>query len=377
MRPFFYIPLVSLAVTLLTMPWIRKVAIQLGIIDQPNARKVHKTPIPLMGGLAIVLGSVLATLFLHNGHPPKAAMGALVAGVLVAFIGLLDDRKALSARVRLGVQLVAVGVLVYAGVRVDLPMIPDLGDYLITALWIVGLTNAINLMDNMDGLAAGVSAIAAFYIAVAGVINGQILVSGLASALFGACLGFLYFNFPPAKIFMGDSGAYFLGFWLSVLGLQLRFTAEASLSTWLVPVIVMGLPIFDTTLVTVSRIRRGIHPFTPGKDHVSHRLVRLGFDKRAAVLCLYLVASLLGSLGILLPQLTAWEPIVAVTLLAGIAVWAGYRLEQPPGLPAAETPTKLKAEKVNEAAPVNEKDSGSDTPATELPEEMRIAKEPV
>lgn len=338
MRPFFYIPLVSLLVTLVAMPWIRKVAIRLGIIDMPAARKVHTTPIPLMGGLAIALGSMLATLFLYQGNPPRAALGALIAGVIVAFIGLLDDRKAVSAKIRLFVQLVAVVVLVFTGVRVDLPILPDWGDFLLTAFWIVGLTNAINLLDNMDGLAAGISGIAAFYISVAGVLNEQYLVSSLAAALFGACLGFLYFNFPPASIFMGDSGAYFLGFWLSVLGLQLRFPVESGLATWTVPIVVLALPIFDTTLVTVSRLRRGIHPFTAGKDHVSHRLVRLGFDKRSAVLVLYLVACVLGTLGILLPHLQGLEALTALGLLALLALWVGHRLEGFPAMPPEEKP---------------------------------------
>ena len=349
MRPFFYIPLVSLLVTLVAMPWVRKAAIAAGIIDMPSARKVHATPIPLMGGVAIVLGSVLAVLFLYNGQPPRAAVGALAAGCIVAFIGLLDDRKALSARIRLGVQLLAVGVLIFAGVRVNLPFLPDAADFALTAFWIVGLTNAINLMDNMDGLAAGTAGIASFYLTLLAVINEQYLVSGLSAALFGACLGFLYFNFPPASIFMGDSGAYFLGFWLSVLALQLRFPVERSIATWMVPIIILGLPIFDTTLVTVSRMRRGIHPFTAGKDHVSHRLTRLGFDKRSAVLVCYLVACILGTLGILMPELQPLEAAIGLCVLGATGVWIGIRLESEKAMPTAqqtESPAKNLAEAI-------------------------------
>ena len=332
------------------MPWIRKAAIRFNVIDQPNARKVHSTPIPLMGGLAIVIGTGLATIVFHGGVVPTTTLGALAAGAVVAIIGLMDDKRALSARVRLLVQAAAVGILIYAGIKVQFSSTPAWVDMGLTFLWVIGVTNAINLMDNMDGLAAGVAAVAAAYIAVIAVSTGQFLISGLASVLFGACLGFLYFNFPPATIFMGDSGAYFLGFWLSVLALRLRFTHEVGHATWLVPILVLAVPLFDTTFVVFSRLARGIHPFTPGKDHLSHRLVNLGFDKRSAVLVLYLFQCGLGSLAFVVQSLTREETWCLVGILVGLALIIGLRLQKM-GLP--ETPPKPHKETV-ESSQVDE-----------------------
>jgi UDP-GlcNAc:undecaprenyl-phosphate GlcNAc-1-phosphate transferase len=176
----------------------------------------------------------------------------------------------------------------------------------------------------MDGLSAGVSGVAAAFILLLGLQNDQFLVSALAAAVLGACLGFLRFNFSPAKIFMGDAGALFLGFLLALLALQLRFPRNVNFVTWMVPVFILGLPIFDTTLVTVSRLRRGLSPVTPGKDHTSHRLVQLGFSQREAVLILYLISGTLGLVGIFITEATVVEGYgigITAALLASYAIW--------------------------------------------------------
>jgi len=206
--------------------------------------------------------------------------------------------------------------------------LPEALNYGLTFLWLVGITNSINLMDNMDGLSAGVAGVAAAFITLIGALNNQYLVSGLAAAILGACLGFLRYNFKPAQIFMGDAGAYFLGFWLAVLGIQLRFPANVNFVTWMVPVMVLGLPIFDTTLVVVSRLRRGVHPFTGGRDHISHRLVKLGMTQREAVLSLYLIGGAFGMVAIFITQATVLEGYFIGAIVVAVCLYAIWRLEK-------------------------------------------------
>jgi UDP-GlcNAc:undecaprenyl-phosphate GlcNAc-1-phosphate transferase len=301
MRPFIIVFIIALSVTAFSTPWIRRIALSAGFVDEPNSRKVHTTPIPLLGGVAIFAGAMLAVVVAYEGRAPRSIAGALIAGAMVAAVGVLDDRRGLSPAVRLIVQAAAVAVLITFGVRVRLP-IPDVLNYGLTFFWILGITNAINLLDNMDGLSAGASAVAAAFLTLLGAFNGQYLVSALAAAILGACIGFLRYNFKPARIFMGDAGAYFLGFWLAVLGIQLRFPQNVNFVTWMVPVLVLGLPIFDTALVTISRLRRGVHPFTGGQDHLSHRLVRHGFSQREAVLLLYLIAGAFGMVALFVTE---------------------------------------------------------------------------
>jgi UDP-GlcNAc:undecaprenyl-phosphate GlcNAc-1-phosphate transferase len=329
MRPFIIVFVIALSVTAFSTPWIRRIALGAGFVDAPNERKVHTAPMPLLGGVGIFAGAVLAVVLAYEGRVPRSIAGALIAGTLVAAVGVLDDRRGLSPAVRLLVQGVAVAVLVYFGVRVRLP-IPELLNYALTFFWFLGITNAINLLDNMDGLSAGVSAVAAAFMTLLGAFNGQYLVSALAAAVLGACIGFLRYNFKPARIFMGDAGAYFLGFWLAVLGIQLRFPQNVSFVTWMVPVLVLGLPIFDTALVTISRLRRGVHPFTGGQDHLSHRLVQRGFSQREAVLLLYLIAGAFGMVALFVTEADVAEGYFVgamVALLCAAAIWRLLRAE--------------------------------------------------
>ena len=325
MRPFILVFVIALSVTAFSTPWIRRIAIAAGFVDAPNARKVHTTPVPLLGGIGIFAGAVVAVLLIYEGRVPRSIAGALIAGTMVALIGVLDDRRGLSPALRLLVQVAAAAVLVGFGVRVRLP-VPAILNYALTLLWILGITNAINLLDNMDGLSAGVSAVAAAFLALLGAINGQYLVSALAAAILGSCIGFLRYNFKPARIFMGDAGAYFLGFWLAVLGIQLRFPQNVNFVTWMVPVLVLGLPIFDTALVTISRLRRGVHPFTGGQDHLSHRLVQRGFSQREAVLLLYLIAGAFGMVALFITEADIVEGYFVGAVVALLAAWAIWKL---------------------------------------------------
>jgi UDP-GlcNAc:undecaprenyl-phosphate/decaprenyl-phosphate GlcNAc-1-phosphate transferase len=290
---FFTALLFAVAVT----PLARYAAFALGILDQPGTRKVHASPMPLLGGVAIYIAFIGALLLFSGAFYVNQIIGILVGATWVSFLGIWDDWRTLRPAVKLAGQGIAIAILILTGVQVEFLRNPAL-NILITAAWVVGITNAVNFLDNMDGLSGGVAAIAAGWFLLLSLMNGQILVAPFAAALLGASLGFLVYNFNPARIFMGDAGSLFLGFSLAALGIKLRFPGQPDIVTWMIPVLVLGVPVLDMTLVTISRLRRRVNPWTTaGKDHLSHRLVRLGLSHRQAVLTIYGVCLLSGALG--------------------------------------------------------------------------------
>lgn len=327
MNGILLIFLIALTLTAVSLPWIRRLALKTGFVDVPASRKLHSTPMPLLGGLGIVLGASLAFIFFASNELPSTVAGVMLSLGVVALTGLIDDRYHLPARLKFGAELLAVAVLIYFDVHVRLPL-PDWLNYAITVLWVVGLANAINFLDNMDGLSAGVSAVAASFILLLGAQNNQFLVAGLAAAVLGACLGFLRYNFPPAKIFMGDVGALFLGFVLAILGLQLRFPQNTAVVTWMVPVFILAVPIFDTTLVVISRIRRGLSPNTAGKDHTSHRLARMGFSHRETVLILYLFTGISGMIALFITRAALFDAYAVAAICSVVALYFVWHLEK-------------------------------------------------
>ena len=311
-------------------PIARWLAPRLGMMDEPEARKVHRRPVPRLGGAVIYLTVVAAALLLGETYN-FAQFGTILIGATgVSFMGLIDDRWGLRPLVKLVGQVLAALLLYASGVVVGTFQNPVI-DAIVTVGWVVVITNAINLLDNMDGLAGGVAAIAAAHVGLMCFFSGQYLVGALSIAVLGACLGFLFYNLSPANIFMGDSGALFLGYVLAALGIKLRFPDNVTFVTWMVPVLVMGLPIFDTTLVILSRLRRRANPLTtPGKDHVSHRLVAAGMTQREAVLTLYVVAFVLGLLALFVTQASVLEGYLvgAAVLVAGL--YGLWRIDRPP-----------------------------------------------
>ncbi len=322
MFTIFIIFLIALMVTATSIPWVRKLALHIGFVDAPASRKLHKDPIPMLGGVAIFAGAILA-LILFTDEFPASVAGVIFALSIMLVIGVIDDWRGLPAWVKMAGQLVGVAILIFFGIHVQLP-VPDVVNYAITFLWVVGLSNAINFLDNMDGLSSGISAVACSFILLLGLQNGQFLVSALAAATLGACLGFLRYNFKPATIFMGDAGSLFLGFVLALLGLQLRFPNNVSFVTWMIPVFILAVPIFDMTMVVTTRILRGVSPNTPGKDHISHRLVEFGYTQREAVLILYLLTGITGMIALYLTQATIPEGYFlfgTAVFLGAIAIW--------------------------------------------------------
>jgi UDP-GlcNAc:undecaprenyl-phosphate GlcNAc-1-phosphate transferase len=304
-------------------PVMRRIALHFGALDYPGPRKVHAAPVPLLGGAAIYAAVVSALLLYSDRREIVQAVHILLGATWLSLGGFWDDRKHLPVTAKLLMQAGAVLFLIAGGLQVRLPL-PAWINLVLTFWWVIGITNAFNLLDSTDGLCAGVCAVAAACFLLLASLNGQYLVGAYAAALLGACGGFLVYNFDPARIFMGDAGSLFLGFLMAVLGLELRFPTHVPWVTWMVPVLVLGVPIFDTTLVCFSRLRSGKNPLTtPGTDHVSHRLQRLGLSRRATVLLLYAVSGLLGGLALLVSVVTAW---IAYTVAIGVGLMAAVIL---------------------------------------------------
>jgi UDP-GlcNAc:undecaprenyl-phosphate GlcNAc-1-phosphate transferase len=243
-------------------------------------------------------------------------------------LGLVDDRIHLPPWVKMTGQILAAVILILAGIQVRLG-VPEWMNIAITIIWIVGITNAMNFMDNMDGLTAGISCVAASFILLLATFNNQYLVAAISAGLVGATLAFLRYNFKPARIFMGDAGSMFLGMMLAILCLQLRFRENVNFVTWMVPVFIMGLPIFDMVLVVVSRMRRHVNPLTtPGKDHVSHRLLEMGLSQREAVLSLYLMAGALGIIALFITSADVLEGYGVGITVAALGIYLLVRLER-------------------------------------------------
>lgn len=315
---------VALVVSLCVMPLVILLANKTGALDAPNARKVHKKPIPRIGGLGIYAGFTTAIIFVAlkfglDTEMIKETVGLVVSGSLIVALGLADDYKNLPAKVKLLGQICAAAVLVLIfGVRIDFVTDP-FGDYIYlewfaipaTMFWLVGLTNTVNLIDGLDGLAAGVASIASFTILLIALEQNLILVAILTAALAGAALGFLKYNFHPAQIFMGDTGSMFLGFMLAGISVTGAVKSVATIAL-IVPIFALGLPILDTTFAIVRRVRGGVPIFKPDKGHLHHRLLSVGFTQCQAVLLMYVISALFGLSAI---ALTAVSSQIAVLIL--------------------------------------------------------------
>ncbi len=334
---------IALFVSLMLVAPVRALALRVGMVDLPGPRKVHLTPIPLLGGLAMYAAVVIAVLFAFNGPARSQIVGILIGATLVAAVGVLDDRGLLHHQIKLFVGMpLAAAILLISGIRAQVfgallgGRGADLLDAALTVVWVVGITASFSILDHMDGLCAGVAAMASVFFALLAYLNGQTLVTTLAAAVLGAATGFLRWNFKPAKIFMGDGGAMFLGFLMATLGLKLRLENANHLAAWLAPILILGVTIFDTTLVTISRSRRGLLPFAaPGKDHAAHRLSNLGLGHRGAVLTLYLLGAIGGGAAVAVSYLsTLGAFFVGALVLAAIFAGVAF-LERAPYEPQA------------------------------------------
>jgi UDP-GlcNAc:undecaprenyl-phosphate GlcNAc-1-phosphate transferase len=330
--------LIALTASLFLTSPVRALAIRVGMVDLPGPRKVHLKPIPLLGGLAMYLGVMLAILIVFDGSARAQSIGIVSGATLVAVVGFMDDRGMLHHQVKLfiGMPLAAV-LLLLSGIHAQFFSVLMDGrtgswlDAAVTVVWVVGITASFSILDHMDGLCAGVAAMASIFFALLAYLNGQTLVTTLAAAVLGAGTGFLRWNFKPAKIFMGDGGAMLLGFLMATLGLKLRLENAANTAQWLAPVLILSATIFDTTLVTISRARRGLLPFTtPGKDHSAHRLANLGLGQRGAVLIMYLVGAIGGATAVWVSYLSTVRAAIVGGVVLVMALCAVALMERAP-----------------------------------------------
>jgi UDP-GlcNAc:undecaprenyl-phosphate GlcNAc-1-phosphate transferase len=336
MTPVIAVFCAAVLFALVGTPAARSLAFRLGLIAVPRSDRAHDEPTAMMGGVAIYLGATASLLvggtlaaLLFGGWRGVDELAAILAGAtLMGAVGLWDDRVQLRPWPKILLQVAAVLPAIAVGVQVQLPL-PHLLNIALTFAWVLYVTNALNFSDNMDGVAGGIAAVAAAFYTLIAAMNGQYLVSALAAATLGATLGFLRYNLPlpRASIFMGDAGALFLGYILSMLGIKLRFPANTNLLTWMVPVLVLGVPLFDTTMVFISRLRRHVSPLKGGVDHTSHRLARLGLGPLGATLALDLAGSGLGLIAVFVMQAGLADGYVVGALALLLACYALWRLE--------------------------------------------------
>lgn len=334
--------LIALSFALVVTPLVRQMALRLHFVAVPKSDRAHQSVTPLMGGVALYIGFTAALLALvigigsiPNESIPDATLTlgelliVLACGTILAAVGLWDDWRALPSSSKLLLQVLPIVVLILAtDVRIDMP-VPQVVNTLLSICWFLYVVNAVNYTDNMDGIAGMIATVAGMFFTVIAIINGQYLVAALAAAVAGVSVGFLRYNLfeTERKIFMGDVGSLFLGYLLAVVGVKLTFTAESPWVTWPVPVLVLGVPIFDTALVFISRWRRGQSFLKGGTDHLSHRLHRLGFGRFGTPFAVGLLGSALGATAIIIMHSNLPDSLATQAFVLACALLLLYRLE--------------------------------------------------
>ena len=322
----------AMVVALITTPVVKSLAFRVGAVDVPkDNRRMHDHPIPRMGGLAIFFGFLLSVLIYVELTPELTGM--LLGGVIIVVLGIFDDIYALGAKFKLMVQIAAALVAVLSGNVIEVLSNPNVFSsdlwwelgwlaYPVTIIWIVAITNAVNLIDGLDGLACGVSTISSLTMLVISLAVADGPVAVIMAALAGGCIGFLPYNLNPAKIFMGDTGSTFLGYMLATVSIMGLFKFYAVIS-FAVPFLILGLPIFDTANAIIRRVAAGRSPMSPDRGHVHHKLIDMGFNQKQAVAILYAISATLGLTAVVLTSSGEVKAIVLLlAVLAAILVGA-------------------------------------------------------
>lgn len=320
--------LVPASIGVVIGPPLARFAIRHRIVDGPGGRKEQEAPVPYLGGLAIFMSFALAIVPAGLISISSEIVGefgfVLGAGLFLAAVGLLDDIREVDPMLRIAAEALVGGVLWWLGFGVELTGLSWL-DLVLTTLWVVGMVNAVNMVDNMDGLAAGLVVSSSLSVFVLTVLNGQTLVSTMAIALCGSAVGFLFHNYFPARIYMGDSGAYFMGFLLAYVGIKIRFVDAPRSVSYLLTLLAFSVLIFEIVFVTIVRIRNRINPFRGGRDHVSHRLVRLGLHPRVAVLLIHFISVVWSVIAYLVSGLGGeWIVVATITCVAFFVVFGTF-----------------------------------------------------
>jgi UDP-GlcNAc:undecaprenyl-phosphate GlcNAc-1-phosphate transferase len=333
MDKLYVLALVSIIISAMLTPVIKKFAVKIKVIDIPkDNRRVHKKPIPLLGGLAIYFSFVL-TLVLKTGKLSQSEMGILIGATIIALGGFLDDKFEIRPWQKLLFQITAALVLTIYGVKIvyitnpissaELSMSIGLFSIPLTIIWVVGITNALNLIDGLDGLAAGVAFISAVTIFIIAFLNGRNEAAVLTVILAGAILGFLPYNFNPASIFMGDTGAQLLGFLLAAISIKGTIKSATAFAI-AVPLLALGIPIYDTLFAMIRRKINGKPIMQADKGHLHHRLLDMGLNQRQAVIIMYLISAVLGSFAIIAMQIStqrAYFLLAVVMVVLVIIAW--------------------------------------------------------
>jgi UDP-GlcNAc:undecaprenyl-phosphate/decaprenyl-phosphate GlcNAc-1-phosphate transferase len=318
---YLFALIISFSVAIISTPFISLFAKKIGALDKPNSRKVHKEALPRLGGLSIIFGTFSGYLYLtpYSAYMPYIFIGALI----IITVGIVDDTYSLAPIYKLTGQTLAALLVVTAGLKIEFITLPLYGEvhfgvfsYLFTIFWIVSITNTINLIDGLDGLAAGVSIIALTSILIMAILNNQMFIVALSIIIIGSTLGFLIFNFYPAKIFMGDTGSMFLGYSISIISMMGLLKSVALLS-FVIPIIILAVPIFDTFFAIIRRILNKQKISAPDKSHLHHRFLAMGFGHRSSVLIIYLYSTFFGIAAILFSTATLWVcyTIIVISLL--------------------------------------------------------------
>jgi UDP-GlcNAc:undecaprenyl-phosphate GlcNAc-1-phosphate transferase len=327
---YFLLFVATFALVGFLTPIMRRIAIKQNVFDAPTAaHKTHKEPVPYLGGVAIIIGVLVVTYgtaLIKNFSATNfwLATSVLAPAAVLGVVGLIDDLRNLRPAPRFIIQTIA-GVftawLLVSNDTVGNPTGSKVMDYIVTIVWIVGICNSINFFDNLDGGAAGTVAVSSIALFVLAFNGHQILIAALASVTAGATIGFLLWNKSPARIYMGDAGALFLGILIATLTIRLKPDAETEWTSLATPVLLLAVPILDTTVAVTSRLRRGVSPFQGGHDHLSHRLIRGGMSRRRAALSLWGLSGLfaLASIAITMTSKTAEQVVAGL----GIALWFG------------------------------------------------------
>ncbi len=320
---------VAFVLSLATTPIVKMFAEKVGAMDIPdNKRRVHDHPIPRMGGLAIFLGFILSVVLFAEIN--TQLQGILLGSVVIVITGVLDDILQLRAWIKFLAQILAAVIAVLHGVVIEILSNPigtgelfslNWASIPVTIIWIVAVTNSVNLIDGLDGLAVGVSTISCVTMLVIVLVVGEQNVALVLAALAGACVGFMPFNFNPAKIFMGDTGALFLGYILSTVSIMGMFKVYAVFS-FLVPVFALGLPILDTSMAFFRRLAKGQNPMKPDRKHLHHRLLDMGLNQKQVVAILYLISAVLGLVAALLAA-EGWVRTVLLCAAVALALLVG------------------------------------------------------
>lgn len=327
---YIIVLLSAFVIAYISMPLVIKLAHRIGAVDRPDPRKVHSRIMPRLGGMAVFIAFITCTIFITKMSGPM--LGLVLGSCIVFLVGVLDDMFQLSAWIKLVGQIIAAAVAMYFGIIVHFVTNPfdglvSLGmlSLPLTLLWIVGITNAINLIDGLDGLAGGVSAIAASTLAIVSLFRGQTEVSMVAFVLVAAIMGFLPYNFHPAKTFMGDGGSNLLGFVLGCLAI-LGTTKSAALISLFIPIVILGIPIFDTFFAIIRRINNRSHILRPDKDHLHHRLMALGLSHRRSVFAIYAMSGFFGVIAVTLSFVSGPKATLVLGILLLLVLWGAGKI---------------------------------------------------